>query len=139
MFRFIEAEVAGGMGDKTVVDMSVHPPIVHKLDYQFEGWLGDDILETFPCYIVTDRLRQEIEKLALTGVSFDNTVVSTSETFEKLYPSRILPKFYWLKVLGTPRKDDFGMAEDYKLMISDTVFTMLKNFNVSNASFQVDK
>lgn len=47
MFRYIEPEVAGGLGEETQMDSTVHPPLVKKLHLEFEGWLGDDILETF--------------------------------------------------------------------------------------------
>ena len=51
-YVYIEPEVAGGLGDHTVMDRSVHPPIVSKLHYQMEGWLGDALLESFPVFIV---------------------------------------------------------------------------------------
>lgn len=138
MFRYVEPEVAGGMGDKTVLDASSHPPLVHRLHYQFDGWLGDDILETFPCYIVTERLKQGIEGHDLTGVIFDNVIVSRTKTFDKLYPGILLPEFYWLKVIGIPRKDDFSISEDYRMVISDEAFTLLKNFNISNANLEFE-
>lgn len=131
MFRYVEPEVAGGIGDKTVLDASFHPPVIHRLHYQFAGWLGDDILETFPCYIVTERLKQGIEGQALTGAIFDRVIISKTEAFNEL--DILLPEFHWLKVVGTPRKDDFGIAEDYRLLISDEAFSLLKNFNISNA------
>lgn len=35
----IEPEVAGGLGENTVIDQSVHPPKIARLHYNFEGWL----------------------------------------------------------------------------------------------------
>lgn len=54
-FYVLEPEVAGGWGgDGTVVDREFHPPIVSRLVYEFDGWLGDDLVTTFPpVYIVT--------------------------------------------------------------------------------------
>lgn len=50
---YVEPEVAGELGPGSVVDSSVHPPVVSRLEYVFTDWLGDCIVETFPCYIVT--------------------------------------------------------------------------------------
>ena len=62
MYKYIEPEVAGGLGNETIIDKNYHPPIVKKLHYEFNGWLGDDILESFPCFIVSERLKNEIIK-----------------------------------------------------------------------------
>ena len=67
MYYFIEPEVAGGWGGNTIADTSVHPPKISKLHYQFDGWLGDDLLESFPCFIVSESLKHESEVL-LRGI-----------------------------------------------------------------------
>lgn len=94
MYKLIETEVAGGLGEQIQMDNSFFPPLIKNLHYEFEGWLGDDILESFPCYIVTERLRDGIELGKLTGVSFDKVFISKSETFLELYPDRELPNFF---------------------------------------------
>lgn len=70
MYRYLEPEVAGGMGNDTILDNSVHPPIVTFLHYHFSGWIGDDILETFPYFIFSERLKNAIENNKLKGISF---------------------------------------------------------------------
>ena len=67
----IEPEVAGGFGRATVLDTRTHPPQVSRLEYEFDGWLGDDLLTTFPCYIVSRRLQDALEMTDLTGFHFD--------------------------------------------------------------------
>ncbi|APF85630.1 hypothetical protein HI806_01945 [Ralstonia solanacearum] len=54
-YFFLEPEVAGALGENTVLDASTHPPRVEKLHFEFSGWLGDAILESFPCVIATLR------------------------------------------------------------------------------------
>jgi hypothetical protein len=36
---YLEPEVAGGPGEHTLMDQTVHPPIVHQLHYQSD-WLA---------------------------------------------------------------------------------------------------
>ncbi len=48
-FYVIEPEVAGGWGDSIVVYRSVDPVSVERIHYQFEGWLGDELLTTSSC------------------------------------------------------------------------------------------
>lgn len=136
MYRIIEPEVAGGFGKGTKLDNSVHPPVVENLDYEFDGWLGDDILESFPCFIMSERLKHEIEKQSLRGIKFQNVTISKSETFEELYPSKELPKFYWAIIDGKFGADDFVIGNDFRLIISDKAFELLKQFNIDNASLE---
>jgi hypothetical protein len=132
-FFYIEPEVAGGLGDKTVMDRRTHPPIVSKLHYHFDGWLGDALLESFPCFIVTEEARRSIEETRLTGARFDQVEVTTSEQFEELYPTLRLPKFQWLRVEGKVGEDDFGLAPDARLVVSERALDVLREVGLSHA------
>ncbi|CAG1769683.1 hypothetical protein BAC2_00497 [uncultured bacterium] len=132
-FRVIEPEVAGGQGKDALMDRRKHPPVVSRLHYEFDGWLGDVLLETFPCFIVTKVARDSIEKLRLTGVEFDNVIVSVSEQFADLYPNTSLPEFSWAKVVGRAGRDDFRLAADHRLVVSDRALQLLRSLGLANA------
>ncbi|HEY8969066.1 MAG TPA: hypothetical protein VIM64_08230, partial [Puia sp.] len=100
MFKFIEPEVAGGLGEETKLDTSTHPPVVFQLHYEFYGWLGNDILESFPCFIVTDGLKKAILDARLSGVVFDQVKVTTSDEFDAFHSGVVLPPWRWMKVSG---------------------------------------
>lgn len=133
MFKSIEPEVAGGLGEDTILDTTTHPPVVHHLHYEFQGWLGNDILESFPSFIVTDRLKDAIVKARLSGVTFDIVKTTTSNEFEELHPGLVLPPFNWMKVIGRAGIDDFGMSDDHLLIISENACNLLSHFNISAA------
>ena len=82
-FFALDPEVAGGVGDNAVEDRSVHPPIVHRLHCQFDGWLGDALLAGFPAFIMTEAAKRAIEDAGLSGVSFGPVEVSTSTSSGK--------------------------------------------------------
>ncbi|ROI01663.1 hypothetical protein EGI16_17380 [Chryseobacterium sp. G0240] len=136
MYKLIEPEVAGGLGEQTQMDNSFFPPLIKNLHYEFEGWLGNDILESFPCYIVTEKLRREIEFEKLTGINFDNVLISKSDTFLDLYPNRELPNFFWAKINGEPHKDDFFITDKNVLAISEKAYSVLKNYNIDQADIE---
>src|SRR4051794_7322126 len=92
-FFFIEPEVAGGLGDHSIVDRSSHPPKVTRLHYEFDGWPDDGLLEAFPCFIVTDDAKHKIEAAQLTGVRFDRVETSVSDEYVERHPNRELPRF----------------------------------------------
>lgn len=126
-YFYIEPEVAGGWGKNTVFDRTPGmPTVVHKLHYEFQGWLGDELLESTPCFIVSERVAREIEKAQLTGAGFDEVEITVSEQFQELYPNRQLPTFHWFKVNGGVGHDDFGIAADLRLVVSERALAVIK-------------
>ena len=136
MYRFIEPEVAGGLGKETILNNNTYPPEIKTLNYEFSGWLGDDIIESFPCYIISERLKNKIELEKLSGITFDNVIITKSQTFNQLYPNMKLPKFYWAKIYGRVGFDDFIIGNDYRMVISDLAYRILKLFNINHAIFE---
>lgn len=134
-YYVVEPEVAGGWGKNTVCTRTPgKPPVVHKLHYQFDGWLGDELLESTPCYIVTERLANEIGRAQLSGLRLDEVEVTASDQFTGLYPNRQLPKFVWLKVEGKAGQDDFGIAPGLRLVVSERALQLLKGVGISHAA-----
>ena len=132
-FYFVEPEVAGELGTRTIMDRSTHPPKVERLHYDFSGWLGDALLESFPVFIATDAACSSIQNERLTGVQFGPVEVTKSEQFDELYPGRQLPKFTWVKVLGRPGIEDFGLAADHRLVVSERALNVLRQFGLAQA------
>ncbi|OWV65360.1 hypothetical protein ATY76_19080 [Rhizobium sp. R339] len=132
-YFYMEPEVSGSLGDRTIVDRSVHPPIINELHYEMEGWLGDAILESFPAFIVTEQAKRGLLSAAVTGASFAKVDVTASETFRELYPSREIPPFAWLKPVGRAAHDDFGTVSNGRLVVSERALEVLRKFGVANA------
>jgi hypothetical protein len=128
----LEPEVAGHLGDRSVVDRSVHPPVVKRLHYEFDGWLGDDLLESFPSFIVTKSLCERLVQSGLRGCQFDHAEVSKSDLFEEIHPDRELPEFAWLKIVGRAGVDDFGLSPDHRLVVSQRALDILKSLKLDN-------
>ncbi len=131
----IEPEVAGGWGANTIFDrIPGKGTFVHKLHYQFDGWLGDELVESSACYIATERLASEIKHAQLTGVRFDEVEVTASDQFKELYPDRQLPGFVWLKAEGMLGKDDFALGPDLRLVVSEQALELLERVGISHAA-----
>ncbi len=126
-FYELEPEVAGGFGDKSAMDTSVHPPVVDRLHILVEGWLGDHLLETFPCFIVTRQLGNDLERSRLSGYNLDHVEIEKSDQFVEIYGDREFPACYWLKVTGEPGVSDFGISDQLKLIVSGQALDVMKN------------
>jgi len=130
-YFLLKPEVAGGFGENTIIDHSVKPYKVIKLHYEFAGWLGDDLLETYPCFIGTTILIEKLNEFGFSGYLTDDVEISTSYEFRQFHPDMILPEFRWIKIYGIARKDDFGLSEEGSLVVSNRVLNILKTFKIS--------
>lgn len=135
-YFYIEPEVAGGIGEHSLLDHTPSGPRVTKLHYVFDGWLGDALVEGFPCFIVTLGGKEAIEAADLTGVEFDMVEVGKSQQFDDLHPGRELPQFAWMKIAGQIGLDDFVMASDRRLLVSDRALDVLNALGVRHAEIE---
>jgi hypothetical protein len=131
----IEPEVSGQLGEKTIIDTSVHPSHVEYLHFVFCGWLGDDIIECFPVFLITGKLKSKLESIDLTGYKIDNCEIELSEEFKLMQPNVQLPNFYWFK-LTEEEHNDFFISEN-KLKVSETAYTVLSQVNLQHAIIEI--
>jgi hypothetical protein len=119
-FYKLDPEVAGGWGPNTEFTRAPGKAlVVDKLHYQFDGWLGDELLESSPCFIVTQRLADVLKSRQLSGYELKAVQISASDQFREIYPDRQLPKFAWLSLTGKAGADDMGIDVDGRLVVSE--------------------
>ena len=128
-FVILEPEVAGGWGPSSVVVRTPgRPVLIEKLHYRFDGWLGDELLESTPCFIATRRLVDEVQNAGLSGVDADAVEISKSSLFRELHPTTELPPFVWLRVHGEAGVDDFGLTHDLFLVVSSRAYAVIEKY-----------
>lgn len=129
MYKIIQPEVIVGLGDKTVFAETA-PPLktVTKLHIELEDWLGDDLMECHPCYMVTEHLKDKLAQSDVTGYAIEPMLLTKNEYFSNNYRlEKKLPQFYWLKILGTADKgDDMYIGVGKALFASDRLLDFLQ-------------
>ena len=85
-YFILEPEVAGGIGRKSkILYENSKIKEVTFLDYEFESWLGDDILTTHPCFIISESLYDIIKVSDLKGFHLQKIGISFSNFFLEVY------------------------------------------------------
>jgi hypothetical protein len=59
--------------------------------------------------------------------------VSKSHQFQDFHPEQKLPQFSWLKVDGNAGHDDFGVARNTRLVVSERGLKLLQELGIPNA------
>ena len=132
-FHLIQPDVAGGLSPGTVMDTAVHPPYVRELHYEVAGWVGDDVIESFPCFLVSPRAAQAMRAAGLTGfTATDDAVVTLLPGTEDLIDPAVLG-FLWLHPHGTPGRDDVAVDSLASLVVSDRALDVLRGLELGRA------
>lgn len=132
----LEPEVPGGWGEATVADTSVHPPKIRALHIEFAGWIGSELLEVFPAFLVSERLASIFIGAGLTGFDLDEVRVSPSPEYASSTPFAELPRWRWLRVVGEAGQDDFGISGDHLLVVSKRARALLDEGALAGADVE---
>lgn len=128
----IEPEVAGGLGPGSILDRSVHPPLVQRLEYELAGWLGDDLVEAFPCLLVTESLATVLVEAEITGFELDDVTMTLAPGAAE-HLLRPLPSFRWLRITGRAHDDDLWVDESGTLLVGDRGLAALRSGRLEHA------
>jgi hypothetical protein len=127
-------EIAGEHGEHSVFDRSKTPFEVTKLHYVFSSWLGDAFVKGyFRCYILTAPAAAALQAGGMSGIHVADAEISTDLEYDNAYPNHPLPPFVWLQIVGKPGQDDFGMARNHHLVLSERALQILYPFGIAHA------
>jgi hypothetical protein len=126
--------VYGTLGPRTLLDTSVHPPVVLKLDCLLDLVPADDLFATFPCFFATERLGNALIDSRMSGVKFGRVRARVSEAFQ---PKRSRVKtlaILRLHVSGRPREHDFGLESNKYLVVSQAALDIARTFTLADCT-----
>ena len=131
----LEPEVAAELGDHSELDTSEHPPVVSRLHLRFTGWLGDDLIECFPCFVVTDALGRALDEAKLSGYRLASLEVTRGDEMAELQPEIELPEFKWLVLENAPGADLRTDAQ-HNLVVTERAMKVLRRFRLDQCDIE---
>lgn len=133
----LEPEVAGGIGKKSeIIYKDGMIDEVTFLHYEFFGWLGDELLTTDPCFIVTESLMNDIISSGLEGIEFKDIKVSFSDEYDSAYDKTIVPNFMEIKCKFVYEENidnltcDFYRTKYDDLIVSEKALFVLRHHKI---------
>lgn len=138
-YYILNPEVPGGMGQDTIIkppSAGSYLPHVDVLHLVISGWMGDDLLTSFPCFMVTNRLKHALEVSNLSGfkiAEMDVTIDPQLLMFPQMAASWPLPELHRLKIVGRAGTEDFGLTPldaPVSLVVSSLALELLQKFQI---------
>lgn len=135
-YFLLDPEVPGEMGPGTLLDNGSHPPKVLHLHFILTNWLGDDLVQTYPCYMVTEDLGKRLLGAGFTGMRLTPLQNEISEDFGLFCPGIPAPVFLWLHIEGSPGENDLGLTDDARLVISERALKIMQAGQLAHCEIQ---
>jgi hypothetical protein len=135
----IEAEVPGHLGEDALYSGDTSGWNVTKMHLEFDGWMGDDIIQVLNCFLVTDKAKRLLEVAKLKGLSFERPIITKSADFLERQPDTTLPEFWWIRPPSSLGDGDVAIEGNGFLVVSETAMKEIHNLNLSHASVRPRK
>jgi hypothetical protein len=125
----LEPLVAGELGAGTSLDTSIHPPIVRQVQYVLDRPTRDDLIESFPVFLVSDALASALTAAGLTGYTLDDAEVIQSREYIDVYGGGAIKRYLWLRIEPS-HAGDCWLDEDYRLCVSDRMMAVISQHEI---------
>lgn len=142
-FYKLEPEIAGEIGDNSIIQYENGKiSKIKYLEFRFTDWLGDELISTHPCYIITENLKEEILLNKLRGIQFQNILISFSDEFFELNDSTVIPNFVQIICENKYEEkndviiQDFYVNEYKELIVSENALNVFQNHTLNNCVIQ---
>lgn len=141
-YHSIGAEVPGYAAEgNTWNDERPFPDAVGTLRFEFEGWLGDDLVTSENFWLVTPRLAAALEASDLTGYELADVIVTLSDQFQVWPPTLEFPDG-WRRLISTGTTQagtDIALEAHTDLLVSDAALALLRQHTLEQADVGDDE
>ncbi|WP_245435162.1 hypothetical protein [Mesorhizobium sp. WSM3879] len=85
---------------------------------------------------MTEEAKRALLKAGFSGARFADVEITISDNFRDVFSSVKLPPLVWLQVDGKAGRDDFGIASNLHLVMSERILDVLDELGLPLASFK---
>lgn len=133
-YYIIRPDAAAEPGPNTVY-ISYNPDRISHMHFMFNRWPCDGFIEAFPCYGVSDKIKNYLSQAGLTGLKFEKSETGFTDYVEDR--AKLDPPIYWkLESEGSPCIDDFGYNDIHELVVSQKVKDALEVCSLQECEFE---
>jgi hypothetical protein len=130
----IEPHVAGELGEGTILDTSSHPPSVSAVEYVLDSPDADDLIESFPVVLVSERLAERLVADGLQGIAIADAEVVPSAEYRAMFGKAPHKAYRWLRVDPAGIDADAWLDDANILCVSDRMMATLHGHDLSRCT-----
>lgn len=128
----VEPLVAGQLGSGSVLDPSCHPPAVSEVEYLLDAPTSEDLIESFPVFLVSEQMAARLKATDMSGFEFAQASVVPSREYAEVYGEVPHKGYLWLRPV--PAADpDCWVDDQHRLNVSERMLGVLRAGDIANA------
>lgn len=133
-FYALYPDIPGELGSRTRYSSDKELREIIRPQCKFLDW-GEDDLVKIGCYLASEKLKQAIEIQKCSGCRFGevDTVRTGAAALYVNNKMEHFPSWTWLQPVGQAGVEDFGIDEERRLVVSQNVLNILRQFCIKNA------
>jgi hypothetical protein len=126
----LDPQIAGELGGRTVLDSTTHPPVVRELEYVLDQPEADDLIQSFPVFLVGVDLARRLQEAGLSGVGLAEAVVRPSAEYTAAYGRA--PHRSYRRLQPGNVGEDCWVDDSGRLCVSDRMMRILDDAELSD-------
>ena len=128
--------VGGELGQDVEFDNSTHPPGIDRVQYVLDYPTSEDLMESFPAYIVSEALAERLVAAGLRGFTLAEAEVLPGENYLALYGDVPHKTYRWLQVAPRTPDADVWLDDAPQLCVSDRMMAVLEGADLAGAEIE---
>ncbi len=132
----VQPLVGGELGLDVEYDRSTHPPGINRVQYVLDYPTTEDLLESFPAYIVSEALAERMTAARLPGFALDDAEVRPGDNYVALYGNVPHKRYRWLRIEPHTPDTDVWLGDELQLCVSDRMMAVLEEAELSAAEIE---
>lgn len=116
--------VAGQLGGGSRIDTSTHPPTVQAVEYVLDAPTDEDLIESFPVFLVGPEVAEMLARAGLEGFDIVEAHVVPSREYVEVYGAAPHKEYRWLRLRPSPQADCW-LDDEHRLCVSDRMMSTL--------------
>ena len=125
----LEPLVAGQLGERTELDSSTHPPGVRYVDYVLDLPTEEDLIESFPVFLVSEELAGALTAANLTGFRLEDAEVRKSDQYALWRGDLPHKRYRWLR-FDSSGAADCWLDERHRLCVSNRMYAVISSHRI---------
>jgi hypothetical protein len=125
----LEPLIAGELGDDTVLDTGSHPPLVRSVEFVLDAPTDEDLIESFPVFLVSEELGSALAAAKLNGFRLDDADVRPSSEYLAVFGEVPHKRYRWLRMISSGASDCW-LDDQYRLCVSDRMYSLISRHRI---------
>lgn len=122
----LDPQVAGELGEGTELDGRTHPPVVSAVEYVLDQPENDDLIQSFPVYLISVDMEQLLIHHGFTGFTLDDAAITAGDVYLEVHGPVPTPHYRWLRIAGRESDSDCWIDESLQICVSNRMMAAMR-------------